>query len=691
MKRKVIFSLLILVLFFPLYVNAETINVNNFEELKTAILNDESEINLESDITFDSLLTISNNITINGNNYKLIRNSTYELGLFSITSEGSLKINNLVIDGNASNWKMDIENGANNSQGYFRVDVINTDGDTLATRPLILNAGELIVKSSTFQNIRNNNGNSTSSGGAIRTTGGTVNIENTTFNHCASYREGGAMYATGGDVLIKNSNFIDNAAGAGYKGQTHGGAIQVNGANDVVIDSTLFQDNFAQHNGGAIMLQTKGSNLKITNSIFKHNSAGNDGAAMSIESSSTKHKVEISDTVFEENKGLATTGQSMGTIWLDSWKNDETMAAEFKNLTFKNNHTAHGSSFASYGTNAPYCIIDNVESYNNKASGVGSFFLQNGTYLISNANIHDNTSVNGGGVVSVGGNVIVTDSIITKNTATQRGGGAMAAFGTLTIKNSRIINNHANSYGGGIAAYSMYANYGNPVLHLENVLVKDNTADVSGGGLSIQDTGSAHSTISVDDESKIYDNSATVAADDVLYTHENDAAGANTTLDNISIAGILGIDGWYHDNADDRFKDTDSPTVFDDYVDNDGSVAFYIKAAGLSHADYDGNGGTTEAQPVTIKYGSTYLVDDDIPVRENYTFTGWNTKMDGTGIVLNAGDSYDGSDGFVLYAMWEEVIENPITIDPIANTFITLIVNIIVLSSLVICYKKRTN
>ena len=108
------------------------------------------------------------------------------------------------------------------------------------------------------------------------------------------------------------------------------------------------------------MLQTKGSNLKITNSIFKHNSAGNDGAAMSIESSSTKHKVEISDTVFEENKGLATTGQSMGTIWLDSWKNDETMAAEFKNITFKNNHTAHGSSFASYGTNAPYCIIDNV-------------------------------------------------------------------------------------------------------------------------------------------------------------------------------------------------------------------------------------------------------------------------------------------------------------------------------------------
>ena len=691
MKRIVFFSLLILILIFPLYVKAETINVNDFEELKSAILNGESEINLENDITFDSLITISNNITINGNNHKLIRSSTYLLGLFSITNEASLKINNLIIDGNASNWQMDIENGANNSQGYFRVDIINTDGDTIATQPLIVNAGELVIKSSTFQNIRNNNTASISSGGALRTTGGTVNIEDTTFKHCASYREGGAVFATGGLVTIKNSTFMDNTAGAGYKGQTHGGAIKVDGANDVVIDNTLFQDNFAQHNGGAIMLQTNGSNIKITNSIFKHNMAGNDGAAISLESSSTKHKIEIIDTVFEENVGLATSGQSMGTIWLDSWKNDENMAAEFRNLTFKNNNTAHGSSFASYGTNSPYCIIDNVESYNNKANGMGSYFFQDGTYLVSNTKIHDNTSANGGGIVSVGGNVIVTDSIITKNTATQRGGGAMAVFGTLTIKNSEIINNHANSYGGGIAAYSMYANYGNPVLHLENVLVKDNSADISGGGLSIQDTGTAHSTISVDDESKIYDNSATVAADDVLYTHANATSGASTTLDNISIAGIIGIDGWYHDNQDDRFKDTQTPTVFEDYVDNDGSIAFYIKAAGLSHADYDGNGGTTEALPVTIKYGSTYIVDDDIPVRENYTFTGWNTKADGTGIVLNAGDSYDGSEGFVLYAMWTEKIENPNTMDTIMSSLITLIINIVILSTITICYKKRIN
>ena len=70
------------------------------------------------------------------------------------------------------------------------------------------------------------------------------------------------------------------------------------------------------------------------------------------------------------------------------------------------------------------------------------------------------------------------------------------------------------------------------------------------------------------------------------------------------------------------------------------------------YVDYDGNGGTTKALPVTIKYGNTYIVDDDIPIREGYTFKGWNTKVDGTGTSLKAGDEYDGKDGMLLYAMW---------------------------------------
>ena len=398
---------------------------------------------------------------------------------------------------------------------------------------------------------------------------------------------------------------------------------------------------------------------------------------MALETTVNKHKINIEDSTFDDNQGLATTGQSMGVVWLDGWKNDETIPATFKSLTFMNNRTANGSAFASYGANSPYCILENIEAYSNKSNGVGVFFFQGGTYAVTRIDIHDNIANNGAGIASVGGNVVVNDATIKNNTALLRGGGGIALFGNLTIKNSEITNNHSNDYGGGFAAYSMYANYGNPELHLENVLIKDNSANNAGGGLAILDTGSAHSTITVDETSMIYDNSATVAADDVVYIHSNSTAGASTTLDNIGVAGLLGIDGWYFDEAGDRFRDTDSPTVFEDYINNDGAVAFYIKAAGLSRGDYNGNGGSTQAPPIIVKYGNKYIVDGDIPVRGGYDFIGWNTKPDGSGVSLSAGDEYDGNDGWTLYAQWAPKSIAPATFDGGITAYIAIIVVII--------------
>lgn len=129
-------------------------------------------------------------------------------------------------------------------------------------------------------------------------------MRNTHFNHYSSYRDGGAISATGGTVTVTDSHFIDNAAGAGYEGQVHGDAIYVNGATSITIDNTLFQDNFAQHNGGAIMLQQKSSDIKITNSTFKHNRNGNDGTAIALESTENKHKIDIESSIFDRNEGL---------------------------------------------------------------------------------------------------------------------------------------------------------------------------------------------------------------------------------------------------------------------------------------------------------------------------------------------------------------------------------------------------
>ena len=82
------------------------------------------------------------------------------------------------------------------------------------------------------------------------------------------------------------------------------------------------------------------------------------------------------------------------------------------------------------------------------------------------------------------------------------------------------------------------------------------------------------------------------------------------------------------------------------------------------------------------KYGGVYVVDDSIPVRDGYTFIEWNTKPDGSGVSLKAGDTYDGSDGWTLYAQWKKnEPENPNTGDGIM--LVIAIIPILAISGLV--------
>lgn len=112
--------------------------------------------------------------------------------------------------------------------------------------------------------------------------------------------------------------------------------------------------------------------------------------------------------------------------------------------------------------------------------------------------------------------------------------------------------------------------------------------------------------------------------------------------------------------------------------------------AGIFEADYDGNGGTTKALPVTIKYGNTYIVDDDIPIRKGYTFEGWNTKADGSGTSLKAGDEYDGKDGMLLYAIWspKEQLINPETGSGLIK-IILILITVIALAVITIKNKPK--
>ena len=72
---------------------------------------------------------------------------------------------------------------------------------------------------------------------------------------------------------------------------------------------------------------------------------------------------------------------------------------------------------------------------------------------------------------------------------------------------------------------------------------------------------------------------------------------------------------------------------------------------------------------------------DEEPTKDGYTFVNWNTKPDGTGITLNPGDNYDGSEGYILYAQYKvKNITNPKTYDGINDSFIILMISTTLLS-----------
>jgi len=69
---------------------------------------------------------------------------------------------------------------------------------------------------------------------------------------------------------------------------------------------------------------------------------------------------------------------------------------------------------------------------------------------------------------------------------------------------------------------------------------------------------------------------------------------------------------------------------------------------------YNGNGATGGSTAETsFTYGNTASVRSNGFTRTNYSFTGWNTKADGSGTPYAAGASYKAAANLTLYAQWK--------------------------------------
>jgi hypothetical protein len=238
--------------------------------------------------------------------------------------------------------------------------------------------------------------------------------------------------------------------GADIAGQ--GGGIDIELPGVVVLDDVRVDNNSASGAGGGIFVAS-GSDVTITNSSAELNNAGTDGGGIYVSASAD---IRINNIIFANN----TAGSNGGGIYTDD--------------------------AASVLIGAPTCTPTpppgqgtNFISNNTAFSGNGGGLWTAGNVIITYSNFSDNTAISGGGIhqESTSASIDLGCSFMNLNNADNNsgfGGAGNFVDGTLTVSDTTFEANSAGS-GGGALNLAIAATIGNSGF-------LTNSAPFGGGG-----------------------------------------------------------------------------------------------------------------------------------------------------------------------------------------------------------------
>lgn len=175
-------------------------------------------------------------------------------------------------------------------------------------------------------------------------------------------------------------------------------------------------------------------------------------------------------------------------------------------------------------------ITENGEhSFGIVDSGGGIYQAENASLTLINSSVINNTAEGGGGIYNKGGTVVIEESTISGNNATDWYGGIFSE-GSLTIRSSEISENTADGNGGGI-----YFGFSGGTLNIESSKINNNSAE-NGAGIFVyvHKQSSATSSLSVVD-SHISGNQASNDGGGVYIGL--DSSGEIVSLENNHIVG----------------------------------------------------------------------------------------------------------------------------------------------------------
>ena len=505
-------------------------------------------------------------------------------------------------------------------------------------------AGTITVRNITFKGRRtqtdiDNNQHGTDGGGIniSSNNSGIYVFDNVNFTSNAGR---GLIYAAT-DIIVQNCTFTYNTGG------DHGGAIKGNG--NLTVDHCTFYKNVSTgaggYSGGAIGVINISSTLKITNSVFLENYALTKGGAIS-----SYHgagcRLMIDSCYFEGNRTLLPDGSS------------------------------DGGAISIFGGPSNYTILDlrNSTFYKNSAADDGgAVFMENygpgAVNNIVNCTMYDNEGIDANPATTV-------QFGITFNVATS-GGAIQASLATpVILENNTIIRNYTRSTyqrGGGIGFHA--SSSGRPAFTMKNNIILGNyilsgsqeitNSHANVGGKALLNPTFPNATTN---KNLGYDNGSALSSDMTLQNVFGNSLPVLWENFNGHLAGNP-------NESDNRFYRS-IPTV--SLLPNDGKDVFGLAyrqgvattfpddqrgykrdmnnpdvgAIEILWAKFDARGGQWTSMPDLVYKGAEYYQKDtsdnaknyyeithngglisgyhENPVRDGYSFVGWEILRNGT-------------------------------------------------------------
>lgn len=462
----------------------------NFPSPKLELVNTKVNNNGDATTVMGGGIYAAQGVVLNAENTKLLDNTAKSGGGILLWSKSSADLNNSEVSGNKA---------TGNGGGVYVYD---------ATCSLTTSNGTVFRENSGYR------------GGGIFSSGGTVTVEDSTFEKNTATDDGGAIAATQNSSLtVRSSKVLENKAA-----DTAGGILAEKSTLEVT--DSIIDGNRASLGGGLYISdidapgETKEDKPEhtITRTEITNNTADGQGIGGGIYLGA--QKLTITDSKLTGNNTISKNGQTQGGAIVAYSPGDFTL----DNTLIQGNTADVGGGIHVLSTklrDSHIILCNNTRITGNVANLFGGgIFLDNmnnpAVLELVNASVDNNTADVAGGIGNYGSIVVLKDGAVLENNTAKQYGGGLYNRGKVTVESgATVMNNTASTYGGGL--YNK--------------------------GEAIVESGA-----------KLYNNHAALAGDDIYL------AGKNSTLTLTKVGDDWMLDdcghkinGWFADLLDARW------------------------------------------------------------------------------------------------------------------------------------------